>query len=60
MSTTNEDSASANVPLRDWGNSYCPSPTQVSTSDSNDTEIDSGWAKIANLSRKRWYKENPY
>lgn len=54
----------ANIPLPDWSrNENIFGSFEYSTGSekyNREVEIDSTWANIAQLSRERWSKENPY
>ena len=54
----------ANASLKDWGgheNFFVSFKDSTGSEKYNiEVEIDVAWAKIAQLSRERWSKENPY
>lgn len=54
----------ANIPLPDWsGHENIFDSFKYSTGSekyNRELEIDGTWTKIAQLSRERWSKENPY
>ena len=62
--TTVASGDDANGSLEDWsGYENIFDSFKYSTGsekDNRELEIDGAWAKIAQLSRKRWSKENPY